>query len=251
MTTRSALHTCLILSGAWLGRAQEFEAASIKPHTALAAAGVNERSGIEETTGLIRIENLSLKVIIEIAYGVKDYQFSGPDWLNAARFDIVAKPPAGYTKAQLQPLLRNLLAARFKLTVHHESKEVSGYVLLVSKGGHKLQESARPRGYFTGRPGLLSGNQVPMRELADILAGRVGRPVVDSTGLTARYDIKLEWTPDQAAPSPVGAEDRQPAEPGPSIFTALNDQLGLRLQAQKVPVDVVIVDHVEKTPTEN
>ena len=221
----------------WAQEALQFEAASIKPHTPVGAIGSFERSGIDETTGLIRIENLSLKAVIELAYGVKDYQFDGPDWLNSPRFDITAKPPAGYKHAQLQPLLRNLLADRFKLIVHHDSRQVSGYALVIAKGGPKLHESTGPRTFFTVRPGLISGTQRSLPELTGALARMVNRPVVDQTGLMAAYDIKLEWTQDP--------------EQELSTFAALQEQLGLRLQPQKVPIDIVIVDHIEKTPTEN
>ncbi|MGO9256363.1 MAG: TIGR03435 family protein [Bryobacteraceae bacterium] len=227
----------------------EFEAASVKLHTA--ASPSTGRSGIEETQGLIRIENLSLKVVIQTAYGVKDFQIAGPAWLGTVCFDIAAKPPAGYKHEQLQPLLCNLLADRFKLAVHHDSKETSGFALVVAKGEHKLHEATGPRGFFTGRPGLIAGTRVSMGELASVLARMLGRPVVDRTGLTAAYDVKVEWTPDQAPQAPGGDQTKEASEPELSLFTALHDQLGLRLQTQKVSVEVVIVDHVEKVPTEN
>jgi uncharacterized protein (TIGR03435 family) len=217
----------------WAQEPLQFEAASIKPYI----LGSSTRSGIEETPGLIRIENLPLKAVIELAYGVKDYQFDGPDWLSGARFDITAKPPAGYKHEQLQPLLRNLLAARFKLTVHHDSRQLSGYALVIAKGGARLQESTGPKTFFTVRPGLISGTQRSLEELTGALARMLSRPVVDQTGLMAAYDIKLEWTQDP--------------EQELSTFAALQEQLGLRLQPQKVPIDIVIVDHIEKTPTEN
>src|SRR5215468_2629983 len=116
-----------------------FEVASVKLHT---TSGINERSGIEESQSSIRVENLPLKALIETAYGMKDYQFTGPSWLDTVRYDVVAKPPVsftkppiGFTQSQLQPLLRALLADRFKLVVHHESKEMSGYELRVAKSG--------------------------------------------------------------------------------------------------------------------
>jgi hypothetical protein len=142
----------------------------------------------------------------------------------------VAKPPAGYTKAQL----RNLLADRFKLAVYHDSKEVSGYALLVSKGGHKLQESTRPRGYFTGRPGLLSGNQVAMRDSPTFWPG----------GSAARWSIVPGFVP-------VTTSSWSGRRTGCTVSRRSERQPGLRLQAQRVPVDVVTVDHVEKTPTAN
>jgi uncharacterized protein (TIGR03435 family) len=224
----------------------QFEAASIKLHTVTSPS--TGRSGIEETQGLIRIEDLSLKAIIQAAYGVKDYQFSGPSWLDSVHFDIVAKPPAGYQHPQLQPLLRNLLADRFKLAVHHESKETAGFGLEVAKADPKLREATKPRGYFTVRPGLIEEDRGSLADLANALARIVGRPVVDETGLTAAYEIKLEWRPDPTSAAPVA--DDSP-EAGPSLFAALRDQLGLRLQPKKVAVETLIVDHAEKAPTEN
>lgn len=227
----------------------QFEAATIRLHTV--ATPSTGRSGIEETPGLIRIENLSLKAIIREAYGVRDFQFAGPGWLDSVSFDITAKPPGGYRHEQLQPLLRNLLASRFKLAVHHESKEVAGFALVAGKGGHKLQESSQPRGFFTVRPGLIEGPRISTVQLAGALARMVGRPVADQTGLAALYEIKLEWAPEAAATVPGGDERSNPAEPALSLFTALQDQLGLKLEAQKVTVDTVIVDHVERVPSEN
>jgi uncharacterized protein (TIGR03435 family) len=223
---------------------QEFEAASVKLHTAASAS--TGRSGIEETPGLIRIENLSLKVIIEAAYGVKDYQFAGPGWLDTVSFDITAKPPAGYKHEQLQPLLQQLLADRFKLAVHREAKQTAGFALVVGNRS-KLTEATQPKDYFTVRPGLIQCKRVSMVQLANALSRIVGRPVVNDTGLTGDYEVKLEWTPEQSALPSLG----EASEPALSLFTALQAQLGLRLQAQKEPIDTVMVDHVERTPTDN
>jgi uncharacterized protein (TIGR03435 family) len=248
--TRS-IGLCLIVISAcsvW-GQSEEhlqFEAASIKPTTASTG-----RSGIEETPGLIRIENLSLKAIIEAAYGVKDYQCTGPGWMAIYSFDIAAKAPAGYRHEQLQPLLRNLLADRFKLAVHHESKEMPGFALAIAKGEQKLREATKAKGFFTVRPGLIEGTRVSTAQLANALARILARPVVDNTGLTAMYDVKLEWTPDQISTRPDGEDKTGPAEPGISVYQAIHDQLGLRLQTQKVPLDTVVVDRVEKVPSEN
>lgn len=210
------------------------------------------RSGIEETKALIQIENMSLKSVIGVAYGVRDSEFIGPGWLGTICFDIVAKPPAGYRREQLGPLLRNLLADRFKLAVHHDSKEASAYALIVEKGGPKFHEAAGPRGYFTSRPGLIEGTGVSMKEVAGALAGTLHRPVIDQTDFTSVYDVKLEWAPDRQPPFPAGENDhKRSPEPGPYISTALSEQLGLRLRARKVPIDIVIVDHVERLPTDN
>jgi uncharacterized protein (TIGR03435 family) len=249
-----ALGTCLLVA-TWLAWGQEdtrqlqFEAASVKLHTA--ASPSTGRSGIQESPGLIRIENLSLKAVIGIAFGVKEYQIEAPGWLGGVSVDIDAKPPAGYQRALLQPLLRNLLTNRFKLAVHHESKEVPGFALVAPKGGHKLHAATKPRGYLTGRPGLIEGTQVSMTQLVGVLARLLGRPVIDKTGLTEMYELKLEWMPDQPAAAPGADEPREASEPGPSLFSAVNEQLGLRLQTQRVAVDVVVVDHMERVPTEN
>jgi uncharacterized protein (TIGR03435 family) len=228
-----------------------FEVASVKPHVA-GAPGSTGRTGIEEDPGQIRIENLSLRTLIAISYGVKgSEQLAGPGWLSTIAFDIVAKPPAGYKHEQLQFLVRNLLADRFKLTVHHETKPISAFALVIAKGGFKLHEAAGPRTYLTVRSGLIEGKQRSIAELAGGLTRVLGRPVLDQTGLGAMYDLKLEWTPDAPPPIPGGAETGSADEPGLSLFTALQEQLGLRLESRKVPGDVVVVDRVEKVPSEN
>jgi uncharacterized protein (TIGR03435 family) len=228
-----------------------FEVASIRPHVS-GAPGSTGRTGIQDDAGRVRIENLSLMGLIAISYGLKGReQTVGPGWLNTDTFDVVAKPPAGYKPEQLQYLLRNLLIDRFKLSVHHETRPMSAFALVVAKGGPKLRESEGPRTYLIGRPGLIEGKQRSMSELADTLANLLGARVVNQTGLSARYDLKLEWTPDTSPQPPTGADAGAAAEPELSLFTALQQQLGLRLESQKIPTDMVVVDHIERVPTEN
>jgi len=212
--------------------ATTFEAASVKPH---ATSGINERSGIEENPSAIRVENLPLKALIETAYGVRDYQFSGPGWLGTERYDVIAKPPSGFTHAQLQPLLQALLADRFKLRAHHESKEMGIFEVRVAQSGLRLQESTRPRTFFTARPALVSGTRVSMRELAGAFSRLLDREVIDQTGLSGVYDVNVQWTPDSAT-----------GDLGVSLFTAVQEQLGLKLESTKGRVDVIVVDHVER-----
>ena len=249
-----ALGVCLaaiLVATAWSqdNREPKFEVASVKLHTA--ASPSTGRSGIEETPGLIRIEDLSLKSVIGIAYGVKNFQIEGPGWLDAVHVDITAKPPIGYQHDQLQALLRSLLTDRFKLAVHRESKDVPAFALVIAKGGSKLQEATKPRDFFTARPGLIQGVRVSTAQLAGALSRMLGCPVSDETGLTAMYEVKVEWTPDPASPVSIGDGQISPPEPGPSLLTAVSDQLGLRLQARKVSADLVVIDHMEKAPTEN
>lgn len=241
----------IIVARAWSqeNREPQFEVASVKLHTA--ASPSTGRSGIEETPGLVRIEDLPLKTLIGIAYGVKNFQVEGPGWLETVPVDITAKPPAGYQHNQLPALLRSLLTDRFKLAVHHESKEVPAFALVVANGGSKLHEATKPRDFFTARLGLIQGARVSTAQLASALARLLGHPVTDETGLTAAYEVKVEWTPEQASPATNADEQTAAPEPGPSIFTAVNDQLGLRLQTRKVSADLVVVDHIERAPTEN
>ena len=199
-----ALGACLvaILVGRVWGqenREPQFEAASVKLHTA--ANPSTGRSGIEETPGLVRIEDLNLKSVIGSAYGVKNFQIDGPGWLDTVDVDVTAKPPTGYQHAQLQVLLRKLLADRFKLAVHHESREGPAFALVVVKGGSKLQAATKPRDFFTARPGLIQGARVSTTQLAGALARMLGRPVADETGLASMYEVKVEWTPDQSSPA--------------------------------------------------
>ena len=214
-----------------------FEVASIKPRVDVA-----QRAGIEETPDLVRIENLPLSAVITKAYGVASFQLVAPDWTTRARFDIEARPPAPYTGAQRQQMLRNLLADRFKLEVHNEKRQVTGFDLVVATGGHKLPLATGRTGFFTARPGLIDGPNRTMADLVSPLTSMVGGPVIDRTGLTGRYDLKLEWSPDGGAAATA---------PELSIFTAIREQMGLRLESSRVTIDVVVVDRVERTPTEN
>ena len=224
--------------------AAEFEAASVKPHVGLGA--VDERAGInEEDLALVKIENLPLRALIAMAWRVKGFQIVGPAWLDADTFDIVARPPAGYQRDQLRGLLEALLIDRFKLVVHHESRSATAYALVVSKGGSKLRETTGPRTYLTGRPGLIEGNQRSITELKDLLARILERPVEDHTGLTGKYDLKLEWDPVELGGGDSQASDRS------SLFSAIQEQLGLKLERITAPLDFVVVDHAQRIPVAN
>lgn len=214
------------------GQTPSFEVSSIKLHS---SSGINERSGIDENPSAVRVENLPLKALIETAYGIRDDQLSGPGWLATVRYDVVAKPPAGVTQSQLRPMLQSLLAERFRLVAHHESKDMRVYELVVVKSGSKLQESTGPRTFFTSRPALIAGTRVSMRELAAALSSLLGRQVIERTGLSGVYDVKVQWTPDSAA-----------GDVGVSLFTAVQEQLGLKLESSRSAVDVLVIDHIER-----
>lgn len=240
-----------------------FEVASIKPGD---PAVRNVRIQIAPG-GRFIASNVNLKFLIQYAYGVRDFQISGaPGWGSSDRYEISAKPEDGEntTQDQLKQMMQGLLAERFKLTLHRETKESAVYALVVAKNGTKLQESAsEPRGQGQrqmmrmGR-GLISAQQIPMSTLATQLSQALGRSVIDETGLKGNYDVKLEWTPDTSERRGMGDGDPRPSSEappapdpaGPSLFTALQEQLGLKLEGRKGPVEILVIDHVEK-PSEN
>ena len=221
-----------------------FEVASVKPNTS--GSGSSHTSG---TTGQLTITNRSLMELIKMAHSVQDYQIDGPEWLRSAKFDIVAKIPADASREQRPAMMMALLVERFHLAVHRETKEMPAYALVVGKSGPKLQQ-VEPGGTNMNNNGnnnsrQITAERVSMAGLAETLARIVEHPVVDRTGLQGAYKLKLEYTPDNAkSDGPDGAA-------GPSIYTALQEQLGLKLQTQKLPVEIIVVDRVERAATEN
>ena len=190
--------------------------------------------------------------MIRFAYDVRDFQITGgPNWLDSDRFDIVAKPEteiardaAGNEKLRL--MLRALLTERFRLAIHRDTKEETVYSLVAGRNGPKIAlagpDSKGPQLVMTR--GTLTAQKIPLDMFVKTLAGNLGRDVIDNTGLTGEYDFSLRWTPEagqQLGPLP-GQEDRE----GASIFTALQEQLGLKLESKKAPVEIIVVDHAEK-----
>jgi uncharacterized protein (TIGR03435 family) len=226
-----------------------FEVASLKPDKS--QTGVDR---IKRTGGSWIIENVSLKRLIGMAYGVadgRDYLLKGPDWLDTENFDIAAKFPPQTSDEQVLIMLQRLLDERFKLKLHREPHEFSVYALVVDKRGAKLRPVAHPGpSYrFSARGGHAVGMSVSMAQFADRLSRetvQIGRQVVDFTGLEGKFDLTLDWNPEGDRPeNPGAASDR------PSIFVALQQQLGLRLEPRKVSLDVTVVDAAVKVPLEN
>ena len=153
----------------------------------------------------------------------------------------------------VQKMLQALIVDRFKLVSHRETRELPVYALVADKGGPKFKEVHGGRSGTSGSPGRLEAHATRMPDLANMLFHEVDRPVLDKTELPGFYEFTLLWTPDRfrgAAPGD-GAGKGLPDPGGPSIFTALREQLGLRLEPQKAPIEVLVVDRAEKTPTEN
>jgi uncharacterized protein (TIGR03435 family) len=246
-----------------------FEVASIKPNKS-ADRGVR----IENQLGRFRAVNVSLKFLIEFAYDLKDTQLAGATgWISSDNYDVDAKVesadgedhklPSDEELEKRRQMVQSLLADRFKLVLHRDSKELPVYALVVAKSGAKLRESAalsssdNPKpGQRMARmsPGELTMNTVPMAMLCDALSRILGRNVIDHTGLKGNYDIALKWTPDESEGQMFkgpGDGDKRDAPPpsdstGPSIFKALEEQLGLKLESQKAAVDTFAIEHVER-----
>jgi uncharacterized protein (TIGR03435 family) len=289
----------------------EFEVASVKPAVMPNGGAIRfgPRGGPGNgDPGRVTYTLSTIRDLMVAAYSVKRYQVSGgPNWLDSERFDIAAKVPEGATKEQVKVMLQNLLADRFKLTIHRETKEVPIYALIVGAKGPKLkdstvtEEAATPPALPPGpvrmplkigpdgcpeAPPLIGGRAgnfmmiTPNGEcmisngqgtdaLASQLSNRFERPVIDETGLKGKYDLKLRYDPlsvpggrvgpimmkDGPGPGPAGGDPANrivpDGDPPPTIFVALQEQLGLKLEARKGPVELLVIDSVERTPTEN
>ncbi len=297
----------------------EFEVASIKP--AAPMTGGFMRMGMNVDAGRMSYENVTLRDCIRTAYRLKDFQISGPDWMTTARFDIVAKLPEGATKDQVPEMLQALLADRFKLAVHHDSKPHDTYALTVGKGGAKLTPAAPddPAGDPTKGPGAIfgvpraaaggggggggrsesqtmtfssvpaggagagggaaigramgAGNSMKMQlrnqtltGFAEVLTRFLGSPVTDLTEIQGKYDFELEMTMEDMSrgsgmmimKGPAAAAGGDAANPagdvnadsGGGLFRSVQNY-GLKLDKRKAPMDLLVVDRVEKVPTEN
>ena len=248
----------LLLAALAAAQAQpvRFEVASIKP-SAPDVSSVSSRGGPgSRDPGRWTCRNLSLTNLVTTAFDLRAFQLGAPDWMENERFDVTAKIPAGATKEQFGRMMQNLLVDRFGLRYHHEQKEVQGFELVVAKNGPKLDRRPAPPEGFAAMPPGMAGMatdgvrtrsqwlRTPMDRFAAVLSHFAGRPVVDATGLTGRYDLALYWVTDLGA-----AAESDPA--GPGLFTALQEQLGLKLQPKRVVIPILVVDHMEKRPTEN
>jgi uncharacterized protein (TIGR03435 family) len=244
----------------------EFEVASIKPIKGdcrvSVAMGVGYGSAVERC--------VTLKMLITVAYQLQSFQISGgPGWIDSDRYDVDAKAEdskSGPDKSRL--MLQTLLADRFKLTLRREMKQSPVYELVLAKGGPKIklssdqdspevngppQPGAGPnRGAIRIGAGSLIGNAATLALFTKILSQRLDRPIVDKTNLTGRYDIQLTWTPGVGeSPLGPGGYALPPADSdSPSVFAAIQEKLGLKLESAKAPVDVWVVDRAER-PTEN
>jgi uncharacterized protein (TIGR03435 family) len=222
-----------------------FEVASLKP----AAPG--------QQGGIIRpmrgnqsyvANNMPLRALIRIAYGVSDRQLSGgPDWVNTTLFDMDGKAEKPATIDELHLMLRSLLEERFDLKVHREAKEQSVFALVVDKGGPKMTVHQPVEPDYPpisgGGLGPRTARNAVMSYFAFYLSQVLDKWVIDRTGLTDRYDFTIQWVPERP-PRPPGATEEAPLPEGPTIFAALKEQLGLRLDAARGPVEYLVIDSI-------
>jgi uncharacterized protein (TIGR03435 family) len=213
-----------------------FDVATVKPSDALKNAGVASGWSISASHNGLKIMG-TLQTFIKYAYNIEDVQISGgPPWLDRDMYDINAKAARRVPVAELKRMLQSLLIERFKLTVHFETRELPVFSMVLAKGGPKLQRSdGTVRGFSSG--GTFLRGAIDSGGLATHLTSTLHRTVIDNTGLQGVWKFNLTWVPDDVTT-------------GPSIFTAIQEQLGLKLESAKGPVQVLIVDHAEK-PSDN
>jgi uncharacterized protein (TIGR03435 family) len=225
--------------------APAFEVASIKPSQAEPGSG----SGISSDKGRISARNVTLRRCIRGAYNVPETQvLGGPKWIDDERYDINAKAAGPADDPEMMVMLQSLLAERFKLVFHRETRPLPGYALVVGKGGLKANPSAPDAPSRTsGRRGSIEAQQCTMARLAQRLTDVLHLPVADLTAVDGNFDFKLQWVPDDGLARSPSVGDKTPAaDTGPSIFAALQEQLGLKLESRKVPTEVLVIDRADK-----
>ena len=240
----------LFFAAACGAQAPAFEVASVKP----ARPDATARSLTQNPGARLTTSNATVKMLIMLAYQVMpDQILGGPKWLESDGFDIDAKgADPGVTQAQFRHMIQSLLADRFQLKVHRSTKELPVYALVLAKNGPKLAEAKDDDPEVSMRiegPGQMTGVKATMSMFASALSRPLQRQVIDETGLKGAYNFKLQFVPDRN-PSKPGEDGVIPTGDGPSIFTALQEQLGLNLKTSKGPVEVLVIDHAEK-PTPN
>jgi uncharacterized protein (TIGR03435 family) len=227
----------------------EFDVASVK--RAVPPAGGRFNPDMKLTPGRFMCTSMPLRNLLLRAYALKDYQFSGPDWMRSEFYDLNATMPPSTSTEDMQLMLQSLLNDRFKIVARRETKELPVYGLVVSKNGSKLKEVPLAFGRSSFSRGVFHAPSIDMPHLAQMLSSSVDRPVLDMTGLKGFFEVKLDWTPDDGRrPQGDGADASGPPV-GPSIYTAVQEQLGLTLSPRKAPIEMLIVDRAEKIPAEN
>lgn len=241
------LLTLAALSSPARAQPPAFEVASVRSHQ---PSGTGEgRTSLDSAPGSLTFRNARLSDCIKWAYQVRDYQISGPSWLTVEKYDIAAKAASPAHTDQLRQMLQTLLAERFKLQFHRETRDLPVYALAVAKSGPKLHK-ADPGGNtsMNGENGSFAFRGTSMPQFAEDLStfSQVDRPVLDRTGIPGVFDFNLKFgdSNDEMKRALVTGD-------GVSIFTIVQEQLGLKLEARKGPVEMLVIDHVARAPGEN
>jgi uncharacterized protein (TIGR03435 family) len=230
--------------------AAAFDAVSVKP--AKPARGIDGMPAIKATPGMVVVRNTNIKGAIAWAYRVTDAQVTGPDFLDSQRFDIIAKAAGPAVEDDLRLMMQAMLKDRFKLDFHRQNKEMQTYVLSIGKNGFKAKES-KTEGDMAMEPNQaamsVTISRAPISQLVNMLGQIVRAPILDSTGLTGRYDLTLNIAKYAADMAERGKE--MSMDPLALIVPILQEELGLKLESRKVALDLLVIDHVEKSPIEN
>jgi len=231
----AALATAVVSAALVCG--QSFDVATVRP-SQLGTGG----NRIGATADTLTMSNVTLRIALKLAYDLQDSQIAGSNMLDGGRFDIVAKAGAPFTsQQQMKQMLQGLLGERFHLQSHRETRDITSYALLQGKSGPKFQHSVGEGRPSMNGKGTLVAQFANMKMMADFLSGPMGRPVQDATGLEGQYDFKfdlMQYLPPNLAPG------QEPDVAG-MVLNGLEEQLGLKLEARKIPMEVLVVDHVE------
>jgi uncharacterized protein (TIGR03435 family) len=251
---RNAARPLLLLAGLTCLHAQplaEFEVASLKPGLPVGGQFLIDLGTVQH--GTLTLTNASLADCLHYAYSLSNNdQIAGPAWVKdkLTRFDIVAKAPANATDGQIRLMLQNLLTARFQIAMHREQRTLRYMALTVGRKGPTMREATDDADTSGNRnaPGRIVSARLRMVTFVTLLSRFLREPVLDLTGLTGAYEVKLEWTPD---PPLTGPADPAAEQDFPAIRKAIEEQLGLRLEPRKRPIDVLVIDHAERVPAGN
>ena len=250
-----ALCSSLAVFGQPAAAPAAFEVASVKASQIAKTGGEgSRREKVDHTPASVTMRNVTMKSAIQWAYNVRRFQVSGPGWLEAERYDINGKAASEVPEDQLRLMMQTLLTDRFKLTFHREEKVLPVYALVIGKGGPKFKES-ESQGDMTIGPtgkGKASGlaQRITIEQGLELLAQApfLDRPILDETGLKGRYDMAIDLSAYLSDPDQM---KQFQADPSQLLFAVLQDQLGLKLESKKAPVQLLIIDGAEKLPTEN
>lgn len=268
------LAVCFAFSPAEAQQPPAFTVASVKP-ARVPPPGAGRQGSFSPLNepGRVRFPAATLKTLLMFAYDVKDFQIVGPGWIGDERFAVEATMPANTTQDQTRTMMRSLIADRLKTEIHRETRPLPVYSLVIAKSGIKIPNTPRNSpsatdGFpvvspeFTGVITLsvngqakITAQQGTMRELATELEKRLGVPVRDETQLTDKFDFVLNFSPEglngpggQPVPATTAVDGQEPLR---DIFSALQADIGVRLESKKGPVEVIVIDHAEKVPTDN